>query len=346
MIYSEYLPRVDSVSVLLDFDEQVKDIKHVSLEAEDVLKLVATTEYKIELAHPVKQLKIQKLNVANGCLQMTLQIGDSDNGAVAKDESFLKTHVDKWSCQDIQRITKKTKFQFQCKYCSSILVDSQSYRFLDMPSEYWYEFMDYWHCHKPHNDEKYDKTYGELKPPNDHTVLLGDHYLLLDANNKLLINENEVLCKNCQNCLGTKNDANASLKLFKWKLQLAGESFHQEYPYQMFIYNLMVDKVNSHAIRKFSLEYNHRYWYFWVTNVGLDITINSKALKNTLKILYYESDNSSADSEYELLDIPADVRGEFIETITKRTKELPAQMQQVTMGSQAFSITNWANDEL
>lgn len=347
MIYSEYLPRVDSVSVFLDFDEQVKDINQIFLESDDVLKVVTKVEYSITLAHRVKQLKIQRLNLINSCLQITLLVGDVDSTTNNDNvDSFLNTHLDKWSCKDLQRITPKIEgsnvFEFTCKYCQSVIVNSKEYKFLDMPSEYWYEFMDYWHCHKPHSDEKYDKNYGQLKPPNEFTVLLGSHYLLLHENDNLTTRDGLALCKKCQKSLGVETSTLS--KLFKWNLQLNYDGHQQQYPYRMFLYNLIVDKVNSHAARKFSFEFDNKIWYLWVTNIGLDVSINLEKLKNTLKMLYYYTDLNTCenDSEYESIDIPSEIRCGFIEMLTSIAEKLPMQMRTVVMGKQTFSVTNFS----
>lgn len=342
MIYSEYLSRVDSIPVVLDFTEQVKDIKQILLQSSDVLAITTTSNsYTINLPHPISKLKITKLNVANNCLQIFLH-ANSTNKTLKDNSSFLNTHLDKWSRQDLKKITNGSNFKFNCLKCSATIIDSSLYKFLDMPSEFWYEFMDYWHCHKPHNDEKYDKTYGELKPPNDSTVLLGDHYLLMNINDSLLFEGNGINCRKCGTSLGI---AKPSIKLFKWKLQLLYSNdqgnLTDVYPYQMFIYNLMVDKVNSHAIRKFYLNHQSTTWYFWVTNVGLDITINDKTFKNTLKILYSKEEDSNY-SEYELLDLPLEIQAKFIEKIVNRTKELPNELQKVKMGKSTFSVSNFS----
>ncbi|KAK9379034.1 HECT-like ubiquitin-conjugating enzyme-binding-domain-containing protein [Kockiozyma suomiensis] len=75
--------------------------------------------------------------------------------------------------------------QISCKSCLSRLLPEQS-KFLDLPSENWYEMVDYWHCHKPdHHDHSRDASEGmskEMLKPKAGICLVGISYLNIMCN--------------------------------------------------------------------------------------------------------------------------------------------------------------------
>jgi len=338
MKYSEYLPRVNAVSVVVDFDEEVDAIKLISLKLPQNLVISATNTYDITLAHPINQLKLGKVSCNDGTLQLTLLTGETrDNQNV-----FIDQGTEKWSCADLREKTPKLDknanlFAFKCGKCHNTVVDSIKYKFLDMPSEYWYELMDYWHCHKPHSNSPTDKKYEDLKPPNDTTVLLGVNYLLVNKNESFTVDADQIKCSKCAHVLG---DVTTGPRLFKWKLHLCYGETIETFAYERFIYNIIINKVNSQASRKFRITHDNTTLYIWVINLGIDISVNDKIEKNTVKLLYHTNGNAADESEYEILAIPQDLAGEFISSLKLGTSQLPKTLRQVQMGPNQFFVSH------
>jgi hypothetical protein len=338
MKYSEYLPRVNAVSVVVDFDESVDAIKLISLKLPQNLVISATNTYDITLAHPISQLKLGKVSCNDGTLQLTLVTSENrDNGKV-----FTDQNTDKWSCADLREKTPKLDtntnlFAFKCGECHNTVVDSTMYKFLDMPSEYWYELMDYWHCHKPQSNTPNDKKYEDLKPPNDTTVLLGVNYLLVNKNTNFVADLDQIKCSKCANVLG---DVTTSPRLFKWKLHLCYGETVETFPYERFIYNIIMSKVNSQASRKFKIIHGSTTLYMWMINLGIDISVNDKIEKNTVKLLYHTNESVADENEYETLAIPQNLPGEFISNLELRTSQLPKTLRQVKMGKNQFFVSH------
>ncbi|KAK6464023.1 HECT-like ubiquitin-conjugating enzyme-binding-domain-containing protein [Scheffersomyces coipomensis] len=111
----------------------------------------------------------------------------------------------RWSCKDLKVKTPKSEvgnyneFTFNCSTCEYVIIDSKDFKFLDMPSEFWYELMDYWHCHKPDNHDHHEKNYnGSLKPPNDKTIVIGSNYLLVKFTDTIDSIESKKVQVHCQ----------------------------------------------------------------------------------------------------------------------------------------------------
>lgn len=63
-----------------------------------------------------------------------------------------------WSAPELSRTASVS---FDCRECGSTLVPKERIkRWKDLPSENWADMMDFWHCHKPHNDKKNARTAG------------------------------------------------------------------------------------------------------------------------------------------------------------------------------------------
>ncbi|KAK6454558.1 ubiquitin-conjugating enzyme E2-binding protein [Scheffersomyces xylosifermentans] len=308
MRYAEYLTRLNSISVVVDFhNDKIQDITNIGLSSPQKLT-IKTKSNTMEVTLPVPihgHPKLSNLRLDTGkCLSLTINLEESPDqkrAQLATSQSFMFQYNTKWSCKDLQNKTPRggtlgnaNEFSFRCIGCNATIINSVDYKFQDMPSEFWYELMDFWHCHKPENNQHHEKSYeGSLKLANDEMVIIGNHYLLVNKCSGVVISHGEeVNCAQCGTFLGAVYQN--TLRLLKWRLSLEynvdGIPKIEKFPSYLFIYNTFIDKINSLATRKFMFSHKGKQWFFWVMNVSLDIAINETALKNTLKILYY-SDN-------------------------------------------------------
>ena len=84
-------------------------------------------------------------------ISVRLEIGDTSE-LLPRDDVNTNIEVP-WSAQDL---TSKTTIQ--CKQCkATIVAEEKVSNWKDLPSENWAEMMDFWHCHKPHDEN----THGD-----------------------------------------------------------------------------------------------------------------------------------------------------------------------------------------
>jgi len=79
-------------------------------------------------------------------ISIRLEIADTSE-LLPRDDVATAIEVP-WSAQDLCSETK-----VQCKRCQAVIVASGKVSlWKDLPSENWAEMMDFWHCHKPHDE--------------------------------------------------------------------------------------------------------------------------------------------------------------------------------------------------
>lgn len=80
-------------------------------------------------------------------ISVRLEIGDTSELLPRNDDpSAIEVP---WSAQDLTSTTT-----IQCKQCQATIVASGKVSsWKDLPSENWAEMMDFWHCHKPHDED-------------------------------------------------------------------------------------------------------------------------------------------------------------------------------------------------
>ncbi|EMG50707.1 hypothetical protein G210_1548 [Candida maltosa Xu316] len=191
MYFTEYLPRLNSISVIIDVPGNfvLTDILKLGLVSPQTVNIQIKNEdspISISLPIPISKLDIVGIKVANNTLAFSIKLMDIKHETIP----FTNQSIDQWSCKDLDRtpqINHRHEFKFVCQNCSSLLIDSLNYNFKDSPSELWYEMMDFWHCHKPENHEEHKKNYkGDLKPDNN-TVIVGGYYLLERHNQQVVV---------------------------------------------------------------------------------------------------------------------------------------------------------------
>lgn len=83
-------------------------------------------------------------------ISVRLEIGDTSE-LLPRDDVATAIEVP-WSAQDL---TSETTIE--CKKCQATIVATGKVSlWKDLPSENWAEMMDFWHCHKPHDENRND----------------------------------------------------------------------------------------------------------------------------------------------------------------------------------------------
>ena len=345
MYFAEYLPRVNCVTVVLDFGgEPITKINKVPDVNPPILELV-TNEKTYNIRIPVKTDGDVQLTNVKKVSDKSLMLNVKLSGEKGREEGFMGQQV-RWSCKDLMnktpKVDKSNRFNFQCSKCKNVIIDSENFKFQDMPSEFWYELMDFWHCHKPHNDQPTEKNYnGFLKPKSDDTVIIGNHSLLFNQNDNVIV-DNNISCNNCRNVLGDYYQN--TCRVLKWNIkleyQVSGNTIQEEFPTHVFFYNLLLDKINSLAARKFRLLYHEKSWYIWVMNIGLNISINDTIQNNALKLLFYSDDGDNLEyDDYEPIDVSPELLQQFTEKLLEINSLLPTNCSTLTMKDKTYKIS-------
>lgn len=351
MYFTEYLPRINSISVIVENNDPIGNLIDIRLSSRDQV-LIKFHDNEISVNLPVKIKRDDKIRIANAnqtadYLQLTIALTPHDSNDVSeKTESFMdfssSNLVQKWSCKDLKTKTPQTdnknNFKLTCLKCSHAIIDSKEYdRFFDMPSELWSEMMEFWHCHKPAEDPNEKDSHrnynGNLKP-GDNDVIIGSSYFLINKSKQLEISDQDVKCGLCKYNLGILD--NSTLKLFKWNLALKYKENIETFPSYIYVYNLIVDKINLSAIRKFNVTSESRqdYMFIWIMNIGVDVSTENFVLNNSMKVFYYHDDIrgiSKDDESIESVVLQDDVFNDFLKQLSKINNFIPNLKKTMTL---------------
>ncbi|CUM45584.1 unnamed protein product [Debaryomyces fabryi] len=351
MYFTEYLPRLRSISVIIETKCTINDLINIKLNSKNQL-LIKFHDYETLVNLPVQVKNDGNIRIANAhkiedCLQLTISLTTYDSIEISeKTESFMNFSssnlVQKWSCKDLKAKTPQTNnknnFKFTCLHCSHEIIDSQEYnRFLDMPSELWSEMMEFWHCHKPageHDHQDSHRNYNGSLKPGDTDVIIGSYYLLISRCAQVEISNQDIKCVSCKHNLGILD--NSIMKVFKWNLALKYHNNIETFPSYIYVYNLIVDKINLSAIRKFNITSESRQdnIFIWIMNIGVDVSTENFVLNNSLKVFYYHDDIkgiSNEDESIESLVLQDDVFNEFLKELSKINSFIPNLKKKMTL---------------
>lgn len=326
MYLCEYLPRLNTISITVDFPEEIKEITGLSLKGGKVY-IKTSKEYILEL--PISEVDLQ-LQILKKTSHDTLLISFKCPNKSQSNNFMNLLENQLWSCKDLLKTPKDDRnrniFLFKCNKCDCKIIDSTSIkRFSDLPSEFWSEMMDFWHCHKPHTHQPHNKNYnGDITPQED-LIIIGNYYFLLNKKqpiSSLNVNNNKVYC-NCGNVLG--ETTTTAIKIFKWTLVLEYNSNIERYPSYLYVYNILLDKINLYATRKVFVN----NYLIWIFNIGIDVTFQDVKLLNGLKVLYCKTDNKDVSDEQIIVD--KEIFEAFLNELNEINKLFPAQGRLVQM---------------
>ena len=219
-------------------------------------------------------------------------------------DGFYDGIPEKWRRKDL---SKYDIFSFNCQNCKQRIIDKSGYKRLnDMPSAYWEELMDYWHCHKPHIDDNntqniYSTKYNHSLRPTSSELLLGGSYILClpELENRpdhpVCIDNGLVKCSKCQYELGNHTKDNL-IKLNKWNLILKTNLIENTFdPIDEILMSLMIFSVEQSG-RHMLVHHGTEKILLWLFNTGLNVTIdNGYSWKDAMKVMYTKEEKVIAD---------------------------------------------------
>ncbi|ODV85622.1 hypothetical protein CANARDRAFT_7729 [[Candida] arabinofermentans NRRL YB-2248] len=311
ILYSaEYLPRINSISIQLS-NIKLNLIESIEISNSNILLITYLSKlYSFKLPsscsnyNDLKPILSQSGDVISFKLQSTTN-NDTNNSTI---DQFNDNY--KWNNKFISNILDY-KPSLKCYNCDHVIVNliHGSTKLKSMPSESWSEMMDFWHCHKPttgsYSNNEILNRFNQFKP-NLNDLIIGCNYFIINYKQyeneslKLSDGNNDVCCSFCDFKIGKIDENTGNCQLIKWFLKLNytidNELIIDDFKPSLFIYNYLLDSINSTAIRYylFTSTSGDRI-LIWCFNFGLKLSINDLNLNNCLKI-FYSTSNSDIDS--------------------------------------------------
>ncbi|AGO10373.1 AaceriABL082Cp [[Ashbya] aceris (nom. inval.)] len=281
---AEYLPRIGVVLVVI-----AGEVGEVELRKAGEQRLTVTvneTTEVIELPCKVDPLARPSIRHSEGAFEIRLK---ALKGAESRRADFTTLAAeDGWGRKELAHA------ELRCAACDGLLITGEACKRISaMPSEFWTELMDYWHCHKPADEsagaQQYLTKYNALLPA-DGELLVGDTFVTLGEgllSEKLRTNDTVVICEACSAPLGVVTRERL-LRLHKWNLvQVRSNGVRKRYRQASAVVAGLLSVLNSHAARVVHLRAESgSQLALWVFNVGLDVATPDGLIRCGLKILY------------------------------------------------------------
>lgn len=328
--FIEYLPRLKTTSIQINLPKD--EIKSVKINDDSIIINSSTS---IKLPKIIDSSKTIEKVIPISLKYTNIRLQEMNPGLLVNDsvESLLQDQY-QWNINNLKKYHLNDTIQ--CNKCTSNLIKlNEVSKFLPMPSELWYEMLDFWHCHKPNVNNENDKNIGLLKKfnqlkPNFKNLIIGSYYFILNPEDWENIkldnnNNNQLICNQCNENLGNLDVNIGNFKLLKWELKLDNVNFK---PYS-YISLKLIEEMNFTATRFFKIinESNDNFIQVWCFGLGIDISIPTLgSFQNCLKILY-RNEVTNNDNNGEILIEYEKPFDDFINLINKMNIMLPENLQ-------------------
>lgn len=298
--FCEWLPRLHTISVCI---EPIDPVLHIATNGAGDSLVVRTASQTVRIGLPAKSVpnfEISADGVTKGrCLVFKLPGDDCEITTAGEQRSLdidTLTNTDniQWSAKQL----RSTDASFQCAHCQTKLIDLADVRRIDaMPSEFWSEMMDFWHCHRPaadnvHSAETITDRFNRFRPKR-RSLIVGSSYIVLNPADFGIATDSDKCVCSCDTIIGGKDPSTGNYRVDKWKMVLARPSGPPE-PFEAYlqVYTGLLDAVSSTAIRYYIVEPRDgdERILVWVFNFGLKVSLPGLFLDNALKILYKDTD--------------------------------------------------------
>ncbi|SJM88323.1 uncharacterized protein ZBIST_4512 [Zygosaccharomyces bailii] len=282
----EYLPRIGTTSIVLEGFKKVV-LEHIGSN-KVVLRDEKQQSYEIVLPHSHKELLSQTLTKIND-EEYLLTLKEEKEKPTRPLNDIMSLPQSKWTKR---QLIDSDCFNLCCLQCGKEIINGQNCtKINEMPSEFWTELMDYWHCHKPTTvtSEFYSLQKNSLRPCLNE-ILIGESFFqaLEDTLfSRVTVKGGSVLCAECGERLGIPvNDH--MYRLHKWKLKLIREGFSDEtFPPAQEIVSVLLNCTRANSTRYMLLKSEEKQLFIWLFSIGSEVTLgNNRILKGCLKIFY------------------------------------------------------------
>lgn len=162
LIYAELLPNIRQVSVLaaLGTTSNASTRARLSADGRSVMLTHDDIMTPVMLPDQVEVLSEELPQPTRGLKEVSWRLPLASRSARPQVESPTNDNASPWSASALS-----TDAEFSCRSCRSTIIRSSSISFWkDLPSENWAEMMDFWHCHKPSNDQNNEHKHVHTDP--------------------------------------------------------------------------------------------------------------------------------------------------------------------------------------
>lgn len=330
----EHLPRIGSTSVVVHGG----GAPIVASLNSSTLKLKTDSGYSVSILLPHEvDLKGPYSFVPVGNSDYVLRLNSKEDDIVEyrrinKSQNILMLLPDgKWTKKHLLGLSS---FKISCLNCDFDIIDEENCSKLnEMPSEFWMELMDYWHCHKPHHPTEktavYSAKHNSLNPLTKEILVGGSFFLANEETFKgrLVCKGSRLCCVRCSASLGKKTK-DQLFKIYKYKTKLLsdGGSNIDIFPPENDVVITLLNHVKGNSTRYVLLKCDKIQVLVWMFAIGIDVTFsNGRVMNNCIKILYRDDaapevkrKQNVDDAEVDLLPMES-----FLDVLEQINKLLP-----------------------
>ncbi|SCU78879.1 LADA_0A08284g1_1 [Lachancea dasiensis] len=290
----EHLPRIGTIVVILeDFNNvRVEHLRSESVELVDSNGMTTILElpHRIDINSGRKGLQKNEGGVKTLRLKATRDVENSED---YKDRSINRAMLatpQRWMRKDL---LAPTAFDIECRACNGSLISSKDCSAInELPSEFWAELMDYWHCHKPtvQHSVQVDR-YSKLNPRSSE-LLVGNSVFCVNSTwvtAKLSFTARYVRCSKCNHTVGQVSQDGHLYNINKWNTRLVKGEGVEYFSPELHVTAILVNALNSNGTRKILLKNAHNECgiLIWMFVVGLNVTMTgNQTFKNCIKVYY------------------------------------------------------------
>ncbi|SCU83524.1 LAMI_0C03554g1_1 [Lachancea mirantina] len=345
----EHLPHISKVNTTIETTENVILTKI----CENSIEIGWNDDnYKvIKLPHRINTTMKWTSKKSKNTLIVRFNAKKCQEDAIYTDRSknfLMSTNNRKWMRLGLN----KEAFKILCRVCKSALLESdECQKISDMPSEFWAELMDYWHCHKPHlgEDNLGPERYGKLVPHHNE-LLVGETYFAVGPNwsgKGVSIKDDVLDCGRCQSKRGFRT-RDGVFKIPKWNVELQQAGAIETVPRDIGVIAAITNTINSNATRYILLwcKDDPKAILCWIFAVGINASFaNGEILLNCMKVYFTVSEsrgllkNTMKDQNIEELLVERAELQSFKERLLKNDSLLPSELQRMGDWNLAFVPT-------
>lgn len=353
MYLAEYLPRVETVVIAV---EDAGGELTLAVDKAASSLTVGGQVVALPLA-PNTAVALVNLGRRDGTITVALKVEATQTQLPVVAASFMNystpslassAFVPRWLVRDLKNKTAqragKNQFEFECALCRTPLVSGDTHVFFDLPSELWLEMMEFWHCHKPHVNlgDLAEKLHfqGALKPGSEREVIVATSHLLVrrDRAGTIGVRDAACVCRQCHATLGhyveelSHYDREMYFRLNKWALVLAYSGVEESYPPYLYVYNLLMERINLLAVRRFVI---NKSLLVWVINVGVNVATVGGVYHNALKVATRAAEHDDGDE----LELPPAIYEDFTLRLRDIAAQLPPAARRLNLKHDAFEVS-------
>ncbi|KAK9374754.1 ubiquitin-conjugating enzyme E2-binding protein [Lipomyces chichibuensis] len=236
----------------------------------------------------------------------------------------------------------------QCNECGAVLV-KENMKYLDLPSENWYELMDYWHCHKPnhhHGNESENAVTKDALKPRKSLALVGlTHVMVVNddiVSESIKVSDTQyktVVCSKCSSDVGILDHLDQSIvKIYKWNTIVESTTINNEiasfrYSPEIFVAEILLEVIEFHSTHHFGIAAHSDgeaiLIYLWVFNSDISYTSNFQPEPTrAMKVLYTKQpDVRNQEIATEIIDLPLSAANNIVKVLETRSEELPDSLR-------------------